>query len=111
MIIRSLDPGVDAALVRDPFSGAPPGGWPEASFKLGLLPGDTRLGAIADLGFDCPEPGDAYVGLPLVDANPRGLGLGRLMLTHLDSHRGVRWLGCSTSIRAAEASGSARASA
>lgn len=64
------------------FSDCPPGCDPSASIKAGWF--DGQLLAIADMGFGYPLPGDAYVGLLLVDKSVRSRGIGRSMLAFLE---------------------------
>ncbi|MDT8856765.1 GNAT family N-acetyltransferase [Paracoccaceae bacterium Fryx2] len=73
----------DDALTDAFFSDAPPGADPAASLRLGLFSDDGSLAAIAEMSFGYPEPGDAYIGLMLIDAARRGRGLGPVLLDHL----------------------------
>lgn len=103
LTIRPLDPQADLALVRaflplvadylrletgaEPgpcqaeefFAETPPDGTAEDLAHLGLFEGDTLVG-VAAMAFGYPEPGDAYLGLMLVDARRRGRGLGPVLL-------------------------------
>lgn len=72
----------DDATVSDFFTDAPPGADPAKSQKLGLFI-DDRLDGIADLGYGFPQQADAYIGLLLIAADRRGLGLGSVFLDHL----------------------------
>jgi GNAT superfamily N-acetyltransferase len=80
----------DEDTLRDFFEGVPPGGNLAESAKLGLFADDGRLAAIADLAFGFPEPGDAFIGLLLVDPADRGAGLGRALLERLEQHARAR---------------------
>lgn len=64
------------------FADAPPGADLARSCKLGQEAAG-RLVSLADLAFGFPEPGDAFVGLLLVDPACRGQGLGAALLGHL----------------------------
>jgi len=107
-MIRALDPHTDAEAVLDLFAraadyidfesgqtpdvtavnayftGAPPGGDPATSLKLGLFEFGTLLGVV-DLAFGYPEPQDAYLGLMLLAQEARGRGLGRRFLGHVEA--------------------------
>jgi GNAT superfamily N-acetyltransferase len=80
----------DEDTLRDFFEGVPPGGNIAESAKLGLFADDGRLAAIADLAFGFPEPGDAFIGLLLVDPADRGAGLGPTLLERLEQHARAR---------------------
>lgn len=69
----------DAATAAAFFTDAPPGQDPAAGLRLGLFSGD-RLDGIAEMAFDYPAPGDAYLGLLLLAPEARGRGLGRRVL-------------------------------
>lgn len=75
-------PGPDWA--GDFFTDAPPGGGPGDLVHLGLFRGG-RLVAAAAMAFHYPEPGDAFLGLLLVDAAERGAGLGRRLLDTVEA--------------------------
>lgn len=101
--IRPLDPVTDRAAVADLagrvadyirletgeapgpdwaeefFADAPPGAGPADLAQIGLFRGERMIGAAA-MSFGFPEPGDAYLGLLLVDAAERGTGQGRKLL-------------------------------
>jgi GNAT superfamily N-acetyltransferase len=81
---RGEDPG--AALADEFFADAVPGATAADTIKLGLCDAadPTRMLGVVDLGFGYPEPGDAYLGLLLLDAAARGDGLGRFVLRHVE---------------------------
>jgi GNAT superfamily N-acetyltransferase len=68
----------------DFFADAPPGGGPADLLQLGLFRGARMAGAAA-MSFGYPEPGDAYLGLMLIDAAERGAGLGRRLLAAVEA--------------------------
>lgn len=103
LTLRHLDPRADLAAVadlvprvadylrletgEDPgpgwaeefFAEAPPGGGPPDLAHIGLFR-DGRIIGAASMAFGYPEPGDAFLGLMLVDAAERGGGQGRRLL-------------------------------
>lgn len=107
--IRRLDPAVDRDHVTDLlrrsadyvrlergeepseaaaeefFTDVPPGSDPAESLKLGLVLPDGRLAGIADLGFDYPEKGDAFLGLIQLASEARGQGRGAAFLRHIEA--------------------------
>ena len=107
-LIRTLDPITDLDAVEDLYSRAadywiladrrppdrpkaaafftdtPPGCDPAASHRLGLFQ-DGRLVGVAELSFGFPLPGDAYLGLMLLDATRRGQGLGAWFLAEVQA--------------------------
>ncbi len=72
----------DATTVEDFLSGAPPGGNPATSVRLGAE-GPQGLLGLAEMAFGYPAPRDAYIGLLLLDPAARGRGLGPQMLHRL----------------------------
>ena len=66
------------------FTDCPPGCDPAASHRLGLFQ-DGRLVGVAELSFGFPLPGDAYLGLMLLDATLRGQGLGAFFLAEVEA--------------------------
>lgn len=105
--IRPLDPQADLALVRafyeqapdywllaegavDPprqaaefFADCPPGCDPAASARLGLFLSE-RLSGLAELSFDYPMPGDAFLGLMVLGPWAQGQGHGQTFLAHVE---------------------------
>ena len=108
MLIRELDPIHDLAILTvlqaevqdywlladghcDPaqkavefFTDCPPGCDPAQSHHLGLF-NDGQLSGIAELSFDFPSPGDAYLGLMLLAPRLRGQGAGPILLAGVES--------------------------
>lgn len=107
-LIRPLDPIADLDAVEDLYSRAadywiladrrapdrqkaaefftdtPPRCDPAASHRLGLFQEGTLVG-VAELSFGFPLPGDAYLGLMLLDATRRGQGLGQVLLAEVET--------------------------
>lgn len=71
--------------VAEFFTDCPPGADVAKSQKLGLFQPDGLLVAISDLAFGYPDADDAYIGLLLIAANSRGMGLGRIFVEHMTS--------------------------
>jgi GNAT superfamily N-acetyltransferase len=76
-----LDP---AAKASDFFTDAPPNCDPAASDRLGLFVAQ-RLSGVAEVSYNFPEPGDAYLGLMLIGPWARGKGHGRAFLAHVET--------------------------
>lgn len=76
-----LETGADAGpgAVAGFFASAPPGKDPTAALRLGAFEAG-RLVGVSDMAFGYPEEHDAYIGLLMLDASARGLGLGRQLL-------------------------------
>ena len=66
------------------FTDTPPDCDPAASHRLGLFQVDILVG-VAELSFGFPLPGDAYLGLMLLDATRRGMGLGPMFLAQVQA--------------------------
>jgi GNAT superfamily N-acetyltransferase len=79
---RDEDPG--PAVTDEFFTDAPPGQHPADSHRLGLFR-DDHLIAVAEMAFNYPEPGDAYLGLMIVIPSARGTGAGQILLRHLET--------------------------
>lgn len=86
-LTEGVDPGPPQVVGF--FKGVPPGSDIAQSVKVGLFDGPKLLG-IADMGFDYPEPGDAYVGLILFAPSARGKGLGKALLALLEEEARAR---------------------
>jgi len=66
------------------FTDTPPRCDPAASHGLGLFQ-DGALVGVAELSFGFPLPGDAFLGLMLLDATQRGQGLGAFLLAEVET--------------------------
>ncbi|WP_343081087.1 GNAT family N-acetyltransferase [Ostreiculturibacter nitratireducens] len=80
---RGEEPG--ETLADEFFDDAPPGADPAKSLKFGLFLSDGTLAGIADVGFDFPEPGDAFLGLLQLATDARDQGLGAAFLRHIEA--------------------------
>lgn len=74
-------PGLKKA--REFFEDVPPNSDPETAHRQGFFIGD-RLSGIADLFFDYPDGGDAYIGLMIFSPQARSRGFGKTLLNHLE---------------------------
>lgn len=74
----------DRQKAADFFADCPPQCDPAASHRLGLFQGG-RLDGVAELSFGFPLPDDAYLGLMLLDASQRGIGLGAWFLDQVQA--------------------------
>ena len=79
----------DHGIVEEFFTDAPPNSDPAESLRLGLFDGG-HLVAIAEMGWNYPEPTDAYLGLMIVAPAARGRGAGQRFLRHLDAQARAR---------------------
>ena len=108
MLIRTLDPVADLALVVEFYTAAPeywvlaegrcdprekaaeffgegpPGCDPAAGLRLGLFL-DGQLAGLAEMFQGFPEPLDAYLGLMVLGPWAQGAGLGRAFLAHVEA--------------------------
>ena len=107
-LIRQLDPKADLPLVAklydeaadywllgdrtahgpqkvaEFFTDGPPDCDPALSYRLGLFV-EGHLAGVAELYFGFPTPQDAYLGLMLFSGKARGLGLGKALLSHIET--------------------------
>jgi GNAT superfamily N-acetyltransferase len=77
----ALDPLRQAA---EFFTDCPPGCDPAASARLGLFL-SGRLSGLAELSFDYPAPGDAFLGLMVLGPWAQGMGHGQTFLAHVEA--------------------------
>lgn len=82
LLAEGAAPGPTAA--ADFFTDAPPGCDPARSQHLGLFH-ESRLSGLAELSFGFPAAGDAYLGLLILTPRLRGQGLGRSLLTEVET--------------------------
>lgn len=74
-------PGLEKA--KEFFEDIPSKCNPEEIHRLGFFLGE-RLSGIADLFFDFPDDGDAYIGLMMLGPWARNKGSGKIFLNHLE---------------------------
>lgn len=80
---RGTAPGPE--VTKEFFTDLPPGCSPAAVRKLGLEDRESgHLVGVADLAFGYPAATDAYLGLMVLSAPARGLGLGASFLAHVE---------------------------
>lgn len=108
ILIRTLDPTADLDAVEefygraadywiladrrspdrqkalDFFTDCPPASDPAASHRLGMFEAGVLMG-LAELSFDWPGPGDAFLGLQILAPEARGRGLGRALLAEVEA--------------------------
>lgn len=74
----------DAAMIAEFFTAAPPTSDPARTQRLGLFGVGGLLG-LAELAFDWPGPGDAFLGLMFFSPQARGRGLGPRLLAGVEA--------------------------
>lgn len=79
-----MTPALADTLAADFFASAPPGSDPARSLRMGQVAPGGRIIGIAEVSFDYPMRGDAYLGLIILVPDARGGGQGRAFLRHLE---------------------------
>lgn len=80
----SMTPALAGGLAEEFFTSAPPGSDPTRSLRIGLVAPGGRLLGFAEVSFDYPARGDAYLGLIILVPDARRGGQGRAFLSRLE---------------------------
>lgn len=79
-----VTPDLADMLADEFFTSAPPGSDPGRSLRMGLVAPGGRIVGFAEMSFDYPARGDAYLGLIILVPDARSCGQGRTFLGHLE---------------------------